>query len=215
MAISTYSELQTAITEWMDRSDLSGNVVDFITLAEARLNRKIEFVETTTTLTGVVGSRNVDVSALSIIEPMQVYLTSSGTGDETEVDIKGPGTFPFSDDSGFPGYVSLDADNLVFDRPLDEAYSIRFRYRGRFALSDAAPTNDLLTDHPDVYLAASIVWGGIYIADVNKAAAFKSILDEFIKETRNHLAQRRRGVISPDPALAAMTSRNVGYWNGE
>lgn len=215
MAISTYSELQAAISDWMDRTDLSGNAVDFITLAEARLNRKIEFVETNATLTGTAASRNVDVSSLSIIEPMQVYLTESGGGDEIEVDIKGPGTFPYYDDSGLPGYVALDGDNLVFDRPLDQAYSIRFRYRGRFALSDAAPTNDLLTNHPDVYLAASIVWGGIYIADVNKAAAFKSLLDEFIKETRGHLSQRRRGVISPDPALSRMTSRRTGYWNGE
>ena len=30
MAITTYSELQTAIQSWMARSDLSGSVTDFI-----------------------------------------------------------------------------------------------------------------------------------------------------------------------------------------
>ena len=213
MAISTYSELQTAIINWMDRSDISGTAPDMITLAEAKLNRKLDVVETTVVLTGTVSSRNVDVSALEIVEPMSVYIADTVGGDEREVDLKAPGTFPHDDTNGEPGYVAVNGDNLVFDRPLDVAYSIRFRYRGRFALSDAAPTNDLLTYHPDVYLAASIMWGGIYIGDGGKAQGFKMILDEFIDETSSYLAQRKRGVISPTPELAALIgNRSHGYY---
>lgn len=211
MAISTYSELKTAISDWMDRTDLTGNVTDFITLAEARLNRKIDAVETDATLTGTVDSRNVSVSALSVIEPMAVFIADTAGGDEREVQIKAPGTFAYNDTSGEPGFVALNGTNLVFDRPLDVAYSIRFRYRGRFALSDAAPTNDLLTNHPDVYLAACIMWGGIFIRDTASVAGFKSLLDEFMGETSSHIAQRKRGTLSPDPALAAITSRAAIY----
>lgn len=211
MAISTYSELKTAISDWMDRTDLTGNAADFITLAEARLNRKIDAVETDAALTGTVDSRNVDVSALSIIEPMAVFIADTVGGDEREVTIKAPGTFAYNDTSGEPGFVALNGTNLVFNRPLDVAYSIRFRYRGRFALSDAAPTNDLLTNHPDVYLAACIMWGGIFIRDTSSVAGFKSLLDEFMVETSSHIAQGKRGTLSPDPALAAITSRAAIY----
>lgn len=211
MAISTYSELKTAISDWMDRTDLTGNVTDFITLAEARLNRKIDAVETDATLTGTVDSRNVSVSALSVIEPMSVFIADTAGGDEREVQIKAPGTFAYNDTSGEPGYVALNGTNLVFDHPLDIAYSIRFRYRGRFALSDAAPTNDLLTNHPDVYLAACIMWGGVFIRDTASVAGFKSLLDEFMDETSNHIAQKKRGTLSPDPALSAITSRAPIY----
>ena len=38
-----------------------------------------------------------------------------------------------------------------------------FRYRQKFALSDAVPTNWLLTNHPDIYLAAVLVWSGLLI----------------------------------------------------
>jgi hypothetical protein len=211
MPISTYSELQAAIADWMDRSDISAKAVDLITLAEARLNRKIDAVETDATLTGTVSSRNVSVSALNVIEPMAVFIADTAGADEREVEIKAPGTFPYNDTNGDPGYVALNGTNLVFDRPLDVAYSIRFRYRGRFALSDAAPTNDLLTYHPDVYLAACIMWGGIYISDAGKVQGFKAILDEFMAETSNHIAQRKRGVLSPDPALAAITRGSPVY----
>ncbi len=45
MAINSYSTLQTAIQDWMDRSDVSGDVADFISLAEARFNRELGLIE--------------------------------------------------------------------------------------------------------------------------------------------------------------------------
>src|SRR5690349_6229149 len=43
MAISTYSELQSATLNWLDRSDSSftARVPEFITLAEATINRRL------------------------------------------------------------------------------------------------------------------------------------------------------------------------------
>ena len=51
MAISTYSELQTAAANWLDRSDLSDRIPEFIALAEARFNRilRIRDMETVST----------------------------------------------------------------------------------------------------------------------------------------------------------------------
>ena len=40
MPITTYSELQQAIADWMNRADLSATIPNFIANAEARLNRK-------------------------------------------------------------------------------------------------------------------------------------------------------------------------------
>ena len=42
MAITTYSELQTAIDNWLARTDLAGRSPEFIALAEARMNRELE-----------------------------------------------------------------------------------------------------------------------------------------------------------------------------
>lgn len=208
MAISTYSELKTAISDYMARSDLSGNVADFIRLAEARLNRLLNVVETDATLTGIVGSRTVSVSSLSIVEPVSLHVVVDG--DEERVSQKADGQFEYREDSGQPSFWAIDGTNIDFDCPLDEAYSFRFRYQSRFALSDGSPTNKLLTEHPDVYLAASIVWGGLYIKDDSMAAGYKGILDEFIAETRHTLAQSRRGVLTVDPGL---TRRPNGAWD--
>ena len=41
MAISNYSELQTAVANWLDRDDLAARIPEFITLCEARFNRSL------------------------------------------------------------------------------------------------------------------------------------------------------------------------------
>ena len=41
MAIGTYAELQTAVANWLDRGDLTDRIVEFIDLAEVRINRII------------------------------------------------------------------------------------------------------------------------------------------------------------------------------
>jgi hypothetical protein len=199
MSISNYSELKTAITEWMDREDLSGNAADFITLAEARLNRRLKGFDVDTTLSGTDTSKSIDISALNLAEPIALYCTTHG--DEYEILLKAPGTIEYNDTAGSPEFYVIDGDTIEFNRPQSGAQTYRFVYQERYALSDAAPTNWLLTNHPDVYLAASIVWGNVYIANIQSAVIFKQTLDEFIKETRNYLSQKKRGKRSVDDAL--------------
>jgi hypothetical protein len=212
MAISTYAELKAAVSDWMDRSDITGTAADLITLAEARLNRLLDVVETDATLTGATGSGVIDISALNIIEPISLFGSASSDQDEFEVMAKSAGSFPYDDTAGAPGYYAVNGTNIRFDRPLNADYSFRFRYRGRFALSDQATTNDLLTNHPDVYLAASIMWGGVYISDAGKVQGYKMLLDEFISETKSHLAQKKRSTLTPDRALWSKVGSRRGTY---
>lgn len=206
MALGTYSELQTAALDWMERAGQTGQVVDWITLAEAKLNRELGAVETDTTLTGVLNSRRIDISALSIERPIALFLAQSGY-DELEIKLKADGTFPYLDNSDKPGFAAVDGTNLDFDRPLDAAYPFRFRYRQRFKLSDASPTNWLLTNHPDVYLAATLMWGAGYNENWQNGAVWRSALDEGIPSVRHTIAQSKRGVLTVDRGLLRNDSR--------
>jgi hypothetical protein len=203
MAISNYSDLKTKVASWGRRAGNStfvAEVPDIITLAEARLNRELPAVETDTTLTGVVSSRRIDISAVSMVEPIALFLAESGL-DERQVFFKADGTFPYLVTEGRPKFVAVDGTYLDFDCPLDAAYPFRLRSRNRFALSDSATTNWLLTNHPDIYLAASLMWGAGYREDWPNGSAFKAILDEGIPSVRNIIAQSKRGVLAVDPGL--------------
>jgi len=201
MPISNYTQLKQAVSDWMARADVLGNVEDFIALGEAGLNRALNPVETDATLTGATGSRIIDISSLAMVKPIALLIAL--TGGETIMLPRADGTFPFMEDNGQPKIWAIDGTNIVFDRPCDSAYSFRFRRQERLALSDAAPTNWLLENHPDLYLAASLVWGGVFIKDGNYAASFKAVLGEMIPSIRSVIAQSKRGVLMVDPALSA------------
>jgi hypothetical protein len=199
MSIGTYAELQAAITDFMARSDVSGNAANFIALGEARLNRLLGVVGTTAALTGVVGSDEIDISALSVHEPQNLYVTY-GTS-ELCLTPRALGTYSTTTIQGCPSIWAIEAQKIKLDRPLETANTFRFVYLGRFALSDAAPTNEFLTNHPDLYLAASIVWGCTYTKD-GAISMWKSMLDEFVAEVSAENSRKKRSVLTTDPALS-------------
>ena len=199
MSISTYTELKAAISDWMARSDLAGNAADFITLGEARLNRLLGPVGTTALLTGVIGSQTVSISALSVQEPQNLYLTQGES--EYYVTPRALGSYSTTSVRGLPSIWSIEGTTITLDRPLDQAYPLRFVYLGRFALSDAAPTNEFLTNNPDLYLAASMVWGCGYVKD-QAGAVWKQMLDEFTAEVAAENSRKKRSQLTVDPALA-------------
>lgn len=212
MSLANYSDLKTAVADWMARADLSGNVADWITLAEARLNRTLGAVEVDQALTGTIDSRRIDVSAYSVIAPVALFRADTSTGDEVEVLPKADGTFAYLATSGVPQFWAMDGslDYIDFDCPLMAAYTFRFRYRQRFTLSDSATTNWLLENYPDIYLAASLMWGSGYTKAFEKAGNWKLVLDEGIPEVRNIIARSKKSVSTVDPALVGVSP----YFNG-
>lgn len=212
MALANYTDLKTSITSWMTRSDMGGFAEDFITLAEARLNRELNPVETDATITGTIDARTIDVSAQSVEEAIALFLVNPDTGDERKLTPKGPGEFAYANQSGEPDLWTLDGSTIKFNCPLDRAYSFRFRFTQRFKLSDDAPTNWLLTYHPDIYLSATLIWGNILKRASDEAAPFMAVLADGIPAVRHTLSQSKRAVLTVDPALAAVNSSGGYDW---
>ncbi|ODT15815.1 MAG: hypothetical protein ABS35_30370 [Kaistia sp. SCN 65-12] len=209
MAITNYLQLQQAVSDWMARADVLGNAADFISLAEARLNRELNPVEVDAALTCPVGSRTVDISSLAMVEPIALYLKD--TGGELRLLPRAEGTFPRLEAVGKPAIWAIDGDAIDFNRACDQNYEFRFRFKQKFALSDAVPTNWLLAEHPDVYLAASIMWGGVYTQDGSYAASFKSLLDETIPTIRTAIARKKRGDLTIYQALSSINHHRDGW----
>jgi len=207
MPFSNYTDLQSAITDWMARSDVSGNAADFIALGEANLNRELKQVGVTTTLTGVSGQNYIDITALSMIEPRTLFITDLDA--EYELTPRPLGSYTIHEFSGRPSIWAIEGKKIVFDRELDQAYSFRFVYTGRFALSVAAPTNDFLTENPDLYMAASIVWGSIYVKSTADISMWSQMLESFMASVSHAESQKMRGSLVVDPMLMATRRHGI------
>lgn len=208
MAFDTYDDLKAAAIDWMKRAGQSGKASDWVTLAEARLNRKLGPVETNATRTGTVGSRSISLSGLVIVQPIALFIAEPASEDEVELQVQAAANLPYSDISGRPAQWCVDTSTSIkFDRPCDQQYAFRFRFRERFALSEDAPSNWLLTNHPDVYLAAVMMWGAGYNEAWANGSIWKQQLDEGINEVADLIAESNRGTLRVDPALAMIGSR--------
>jgi len=207
MAITTYDELKAAVLDWMARSDVTATTGDFVSLAEARLNRELGPITTDATLTGIPGSRRIDISSLSIVQPIALHVVVYG--NEESVNLRPDGSFPYLEDIAQPSYAAFEGTNIDFNTILDLPYSFRLTYQARLALSDAVPTNWLLEQHPDLYLAACITWGGLYIKSDAEAAKWRVLADDCLASVKNIESKKRRGILGTE--VAGMITRNVYY----
>lgn len=207
MAIATYDDLKSEISDWMDRTDISGKVETFITLAEAELNRKLQAVRLEAALATVAGSRLVDVTALSIDQPVALFL-DIGASDIRLPVMEGAQSVR-EETPKRPQRWELDGGSIAFDAPSDAIYNLRFEYDARFALSDDVPTNDLLIHHPDLYLAACIVWGAGYAGDQGRGMDYAARLHMLLPSVRKHYADRRKTRLQVEPGLM-MNARSQG-----
>lgn len=162
MAITSYDELKAAIASWKsNRTDIPAD--DCVTLAEARLNRdlRLRTMEASTPLVATAGSQTVPVPT-GFLEPLALMIERA-TGREP-LTFR-PAGMPTSATEGEPRFWTVDADNIAFERPCDHAYSFVLRHLQRFQLSDGAPSNWLLANHPDAYLAACGVAAALWLED--------------------------------------------------
>ena len=190
MAITTYAELQAATANWLVRADLTARIPEFITLAEARLNRvlRARLAESEAVLTATPGARTIPLPA-GFAEPLALWIVQAN-GREALRFVE-PSLMDASTAPGQPASWSIDGPNLAFERPCDQAYGFVFRILTKFALSDAAPTNALLSDYPDAYLFATLCEAGPFLRDDALAAAYDARLERAIGEINAKDARSR------------------------
>lgn len=190
MSISTYAELQAAAANWLVRGDLTARIPEFIALAEARLNRvlRARLAEREVALTATAGSRTIPLPA-GFAEPLALWIADP-SGRRALRFIE-PSLVQASSLWGEPTSWSIDGANLAFERPCDRAYGFVLRMLAKFALSDAAPTNDLLAACPDAYLFATLCEAGPFLRDAELAGAYEARLTQAVGEINAKEARAR------------------------
>lgn len=164
MAIDSYANLQSSVASWLHRTDLTTTIPDFIKLAETRINRELRVreAELEVTLTATPGLRFIDLPS-DFSTPVSLYLTTYNPRFElTQTLAK---QLAVSTTPGRPSFWAIDGLDMAFERPCDAAYTFQFRYNKNYTLSDVVTTNEILRNHPDVYLFGSLVEAASYTFD--------------------------------------------------
>jgi hypothetical protein len=180
MPFSNLTELKAAVTGWLHRSDLVAQIPDFITLAETRINRiaLVQLMNNEVPLTLAAGARTIALPT-GFTSPLAVWL---GSTHRDPLSPATPEELPVTTSAGCPTYWTVDGANLAFERPADIARTVTLRYRGGFKLSDAAPTNALLTKYPDIYLYGALLQSAPWLRDTDSLPLWNEMFNQAVRE---------------------------------
>lgn len=183
MAISTYSELQASIADWIERTDLTARIPDFIALCESDLNAEfnVRTLVTDAALTGTIGSRLITLPS-GYRDCTALWRVYDSGRDELQFVL--PEQLVVTTNTGNPVYWTIDGSSIAFEYPLDAAYSYVLRKVGGLALSDAAPTNLILTNYPNTYLFGAMKYAGIFLRDQEMVATAAALYREALEQAK-------------------------------
>lgn len=195
MAFATRLDLANAIASWLDRSNLTAQIPDFIRLTEARLNRLLrdpdQLITTTINLSSGSGTVPADFGQL-------VAFGATGTR-LTQVT---PGEFgTYSAAAGDPKIYTVGAGVIRVLPGSGSASTPITYYRSIPALTADGSTNWLLTRAPDLYLYGSLLQAEFFGWNDERLSTIKSAYDEAIAELRVDGEARRWGAAPLAPKL--------------
>lgn len=177
MSIATFGELKTAIGDWLNRDDLTAAIPSFITMAEARFNRELRTWKQETRSTAQLDAQYSALPA-DFAQPIRLQLLGGSTSEVSPISTAQMMQLRAdrADEAGRPVHYAITAQGLELFPTPDDDYDASLVYFAKVpALSDAAPTNWLLTDAPDVYLYGALLHSAPYLKDDARIVIWESL----------------------------------------
>jgi len=184
MAISNYTELKTAVANWLDRDDLTDRIPEFIALAEARFNRvlRLRSMETKETASTVAGQRNLALPTSYIqMRNFQVntspLTTLSYVTPEIYDRVWGGST------TGTPKFYTILANEVSFGPIPASVQEVEMLFYKKFDnLSVTTTTNWLITNAPDIYLYGTMLEAEPFIMNDERVPLWAQALQQGISD---------------------------------
>jgi hypothetical protein len=192
MALSTYADLTTAITNWAARedADFASRVPEFVRLAEARFDRELRCREQTAQQTGTLTGGTLAIPS-TLVEPVLFRLDS--VSPEKPLAYINPEMAYGAGYSttGTPRfYTVIGQEFRIFPLPDDDYTYVLDFYRSIPSL-ESNTTNWLFTKSPDTYLFASLTEAAAYLVNDERVALWATRAQACI-DSLNASAQRAK-----------------------
>jgi len=182
MALSTYNDLQASVADFLNRSDLTSVIPDFIKMAETDMNRKVRHWRMENRATASVSGR-FSVLPTDFVEAIRLHLET----DQRPIELVSYHEMQTlrenaNDTGGKPTTYSITQGEIELFPTPDTTYDIELYYYAKIpSLSASQTTNNILTNFPDAYLYGSLVHSAPYLQEDNRtttwAALYQSAID--------------------------------------
>ena len=175
--VTSYSTLQTHVADTLWRSSLTSQIKNFIQQFEAGAQDDFR-------LRKLMDRGTVTVSADGLAMPSDYYSLDSWyhAGPTYYGRINIVGANDVGGPTGVPGSAAIVNGVARFGPPPDGTYATKMTYWAKVtALSDAAPTNWLLLERPDIYVYGSLLEAAPFLKDDIRISTWQTALDRQIE----------------------------------
>jgi hypothetical protein len=184
MALSTYTELKAALATALHRSDLTTPIVDFITLAEDRLNKRLRLRAMEVRATSSVSTEYVALPA-GFLAMRNVQINST---PRVSIEYASPEwmdvNYPSTSSSGKPKFYTLVGGEIQLAPVPDGTYTLEMDYFKKLDIA-ADATNWVLTNAPRLYYYGALLEAATFLDDEKNAGIWAKLLEEAIKEVEH------------------------------
>jgi hypothetical protein len=182
VSITSYAELQTAVANWLDRTDLTDRIPEFIALAEARFNRVIRAPDMLTRDDAFTIDGQYETLPSGFLEASRFVLLTSPVVNLIYVTPQEMAEVRHSYSSvGKPAYYTVTGGSFEFVRAPDQAYTASLLYYARLTAVSSS-WNWLATSHPDIYLFGALCEAEPYIRDDQRVVLWEARLAKALAE---------------------------------
>jgi hypothetical protein len=200
MALDTYDNLVKEIQDWSHRNDLGTKIPDFITLAENAMYSN-DVQNLTIRVMEIISTAPTDGKYLSLpddfesIRSLRLEL-DNGNG---EVRYQAPEAMRRHPYTGQPKFFTILGGQVEFDRTPDNEYTIEIQYfRRPTNLDEGNQTNEVLANHPKIYLFGALSELHSYSQDEQQQALYER---KFINAIRGANKADKKGRYGPAPSM--------------
>jgi hypothetical protein len=184
MALTTYTELKASVADWLNRSDLTAAIPDFISLAEAQIERTLR---TRQMIVRANASFNVEFGATpaDFLEVRSFKL--SGTNPPTPlsfmtIDALDAESTKFTA-SGRPKFFGIVGGQFRLVPTPDSNYATELTYYAKLSkLSASVATNFILSASPDIYLYGALLQAAPYLQDDNRISVWATLYERALND---------------------------------
>lgn len=200
MSLQTYADLTAAVASWLNRTDLAGQIPDFIVLGETRIKRNQQWFRK---IYSVANGTNLTITAQPMVLPADVRTIDAIWCDTDPwrgtIELLPPSAWrdlvTTNDDvTGIPTkavFVPMMDTYLASEGPLlylwpapgDTGFAVDFTYLANPAPLSTA-VNNLFLQHPDLYLYAALAETAPFLQHDERLPMWEARYQQIVSELK-------------------------------
>lgn len=213
MALGTYAQLVSSVTDWLKRSSVAAQAVDFIALAESEINTdlRMRLMEVDQTVTLTIATRTITLPT-GYLEPISLEIVKTGEKN-TKLEYRQPQLLGIDANTGSaarPMQWTINGGTIEFPNLSDATYTMKFRMLKALNIATDL-TNACLTKYPGLYLYGALLQASLYLIKDDRIPTWQSRYDRLFSKAQKAEARTKRltALLSDHPSAGGRTRHNI------